>query len=150
MARTKPTARMSTGGPSSNYLLQQSRVVLPPFIPENPSQCKTVQRLFMDEESADVIFEVGGRNIIDETGTKRSKTERATTNFFAHHTILKTAAPLLAELCTSDASPTRIHLPDISPQIFHHLLSYNYGCDVPDFGSDLSLAKEIIGLADKL
>ena len=141
MARTRPTARMSTGGPGPRKDLSQlHRERHPPFIPENPSQCKTVQRLFMDEESADVIFEVGGRNLVDETGAKRSKTE--STTFFAHHNILKTAAPLMAELCRSDASPSRIHLPDVSPQIFHHLLSYIYGCDVPDFESDLSLAKE--------
>ena len=145
MDRTRPTARMSTGGPRERQ--QRERQLPPPFIPENPSQCKTVQRLFMDEESANVIFEVGGRNLNDETGTKRSKTE--STTFFAHHNILKTAAPLMAELSRSDASPSRIHLPDISPQIFHHLLSYIYGCDVPDFGSDPSLAKEVVELADK-
>lgn len=120
---------------------------LPPLIPQNPSECKTVQCLFMDEESADVIFEVGGRRPIDELGSKRSKTEGTT--FFAHHNILKTAAPLLAELCTSNESPTRIQLPDVSPQLFHYMLCYIYGCNIPDFRSDLSHAKEIISLADK-
>ena len=39
----------------------------PPFIPENPSTCKTVQNLFMDEASADVVFEVlGGQTLLKE------------------------------------------------------------------------------------
>jgi hypothetical protein len=33
---------------------------LPPFVPENPYACKTRKSLFMDEESADIVFEVGG------------------------------------------------------------------------------------------
>jgi hypothetical protein len=32
----------------------------PVFIPTNPSACKTIQDLFMDMKSSDVIFEVGG------------------------------------------------------------------------------------------
>ena len=30
----------------------------PPFIPENPSACKVIQNMFMDEKSADVVIEV--------------------------------------------------------------------------------------------
>ena len=118
---------------------------LPSFLPENPSMCKTVQGLFMDKESADVVFEVGGRP--RESGRKKSKTE--TTEFYAHRIILKTAAPLLAELCNSDDSPSRIKLPNESPQIFHHLLYYIYGCNIPDFESDIAHTKGIIEAADK-
>ena len=32
----------------------------PPFIPKNPSACEVIQEMFMDEESADVVIEVGG------------------------------------------------------------------------------------------
>jgi hypothetical protein len=88
------------------------------LMPENPSMCKTVQGLFMDKESADVVFEVGGRR--RESGSKKSKTEP--TEFYAHRNILKTAAPLLADLWNSDDSPSRIQLPNESPQIFHQLL----------------------------
>jgi hypothetical protein len=31
-----------------------------PFIPENPMACKFIQGLFINEESADVVFEVSG------------------------------------------------------------------------------------------
>jgi len=99
----------------------------------------------MDKESADVVFEVGGRP--RESGREKSKTE--TTEFYAHRIVLKTAAPLLAELCNSDDSPSRIKLPNESPQIFHHLLSYIYGCNIPDFGSDIAHTKGIIEAADK-
>ena len=34
----------------------------PPFIPDNPATCKIVQGLFLDEETADIVFEVGMRN----------------------------------------------------------------------------------------
>ena len=32
----------------------------PPFIPENPSSCKTIEGVFLDEKYSDVMFEVGG------------------------------------------------------------------------------------------
>lgn len=32
-----------------------------PFIPENPSECQLIQSLFMDEESADVVIQVGDK-----------------------------------------------------------------------------------------
>jgi hypothetical protein len=31
-----------------------------PFIPENPSACKIIQGLFMNDKSANIVFEVGG------------------------------------------------------------------------------------------
>ena len=40
-------------------LADPTKVKPPPFIPENPSACKLVQSMFMDEESSDVVFEVG-------------------------------------------------------------------------------------------
>ena len=42
-------------------LADPTKVKPPPFIPENTSACKLVQRMFMDEESSDVVFEVGGQ-----------------------------------------------------------------------------------------
>ena len=38
----------------------------PPFVPEN-SSCKIIQGLFMDEESADIVFEVGGRTAVQKS-----------------------------------------------------------------------------------
>ncbi len=40
-------------------LVYPSKVKPPPFIPENPSACKLIQRMFMDKESSGVAFEVG-------------------------------------------------------------------------------------------
>jgi len=31
----------------------------PPFIPKNPSACEVIQAMFLDEESSDVVIEVG-------------------------------------------------------------------------------------------
>lgn len=70
------------------------------FIPSNPSVCKTIQDSFMNEESSDVVFEVG-----NDQGGGGSRTK-----FYAHYYILNKAAPFLAELCKSDDLPSRIQL----------------------------------------
>ena len=64
------------------------RMRLPPFIPHNPSACKTIQKMFMDEEYADITFEIGG-GIVGSSLTL----------FHAHRIVLTKAAPQLEELC---------------------------------------------------
>ncbi len=122
-----------------------------PFIPKNPSRCKIVQELFMDKETADVIFEVTMKQaIIKETDSSSTTTKKGKiwhTTFYAHSLILKKAAPLLAELCATENSP--FHIPNVSPETFHHLLQYIYGHDIHDFGAELSHTKEIIEAADR-
>merc|ERR1719464_926134 len=48
------------------------------FIPENPSACQLIQNMFMDESTADVVFQVG-----DKLGRNSPAT------FYAHGFILK-------------------------------------------------------------
>ena len=106
------------------------------FVPENPSACETIQQLFTDKESADVVFEV--ENI----------------KFYAHSLLLKKASPLLAELCKSEdnSSPCIIHISGVSSNAFKYVLQYIYGCDSSDIGHDWfgsELIIEMIEVADK-
>ena len=66
-----------------------------PFIPKNPMACNFVQRLFNDENSADIVFTVAHR----DPSNNDLIGPLTTTKFYAHSLILKSAAPLLAELC---------------------------------------------------
>jgi hypothetical protein len=121
-----------------------------PYIPKNPSACRTVQELFKDEESADIAFEVSeNRTESKENGSKKRKSELATTTTFrAHSLILKKAAPLLAEMCTTDGDlPATIPILYASSKIFHTMLQYIYGYEI-DFGTDESHTKKIIEAAD--
>ena len=117
-----------------------------PFIPENPIS-KNILSKFMDEESADVVFEVGTQSEIGRNTRKRAKT--ATTTFYAHRFILQDGATTLAELCKSGGSAvTTISITDVTPGIFRHLLYYVYGGKISD--EDLkSNARDIIDAADK-
>lgn len=142
-----------------NYLVDGSLVVelrmkragahISPFIPENPSRCQTIQSLFMDESSADVVFYAGnGKQATAPEGKKVKKTS-SPMKFYAHKVILKKAAPQLAELCTSDAYPAHIHIEEVKPEIFNQMLLYIYGFDIPNIGNDFSDAEKIIEAADR-
>lgn len=117
-----------------------------PFIPRNPSACDIVQGLYMDKESSDLEIEVAREN--------RNSTKEEIANepavFYAHHWILKKAAPMLAELCTDiPNSSSRIHIPGISDEMFDILLRYIYGFETSMLESDTSQTKEIIEAANK-
>jgi hypothetical protein len=117
-----------------------------PFIPTNPSSCKVIQNLFMDKESADIVFEVLG-----VTGKKSSrkiaKTEPVT--FYAHRFVLQHCSTTLAEICESVVDQTRpIQITDVSPSIFHRLLFYIYGGTVST-GYLKKNAKMIIDASDR-
>lgn len=116
------------------------------FIPDNSSACRTLQKMFMDKESADVVFEIRG----EQTQNNESARETSpTTKFYAHRLILRHVAPLLAELCMTDKSPAVVELPNISPVVFEDLLLYIYGCKKTNFGDDVAHIKEVIEAADK-
>lgn len=68
-----------------------------PFLPKNPSSCYTVQALFMDIESSDIVFEIVGKQKSVTADEEKMQTSPAL--FYAHHLILKTVAPILADLC---------------------------------------------------
>jgi hypothetical protein len=116
-----------------------------PFIPENPS-CKIIQGMFLDEEFADIMFEVGGQQ---SKSNARKKAKNLSLTFPAHRLIVRKCSSTLADLCGSAGDKTTpIQIPDVSPDIFHHLLFHLYGGKVAD--ADMkSHAKEIIDTADK-
>ena len=91
-----------------------------PFIPENPIN-KNILKKFMDEESADVVFEVGGGN--QHGGNTRKKAKITPTKFYAHRLILQDGAPMLAELCKSGGGElATISIANIKPDIFRQML----------------------------
>jgi hypothetical protein len=54
----------------SKEKMNQSNASAIPFIPENPL-CKNILKKFMDEESADIVFEVGSGSEQGENTCKR-------------------------------------------------------------------------------
>ena len=56
---------------------------------------------------------------------------------------------MLAELITSDESPSQVAIRDESPNSFEELLRYIYGCELPDFAGDVVHTKELIEIANK-
>jgi len=118
---------------------------IPQFIPTNPLR-KNVLELFMDEESADAVFEVGGEQ---QTKGKRKKTTPAT-KLYAHRLILKNNASALYEMCKSDGEEgiTTVSITDVKPEIFRHMIYYAYGGKLSK--EDLKKnAKDIINACDK-
>ena len=120
-----------------------------PFIPDNPLSSNILKK-FMDEQSADVVFEVSsGTEVTENSSGKRART---TTTFHAHNLILADGAPTLAELCrrpNSDGeNATAVAISNVRPGIFRHLLYYVYGGKLleDDFKDG---AKQIIDAADK-
>jgi len=116
------------------------------FIPTNPFN-KNVSKLFNEEETADVVFEVGGEQA---TGTITRKKSKTTTSFHAHKLILKNNASALYEMCgVSNAEGiTTLSITDVSPEIFRHMIYYAYGSKLSE--DELkNNAKEIINACDK-
>ena len=118
------------------------------FIPSNPIN-KNVLKLFMNEETADVVFEVGGQQ---QTKDKRKKAKTSATNFYAHRPILLNSASTLYEICgKSDGEEggiTTVSITDVKPEIFKHMIYYAYGGALSD--EDLKAnAKDIIDACDK-
>ena len=119
----------------------------PPFIPENPSKCKIIQSMFMDEESSDIVIEV------DEQQAKENSMMIAKTSpviFHAHLFILKKCSTPLYEMCKlgEDSGNPTIQITNLSPAIFFCLLKYMNGFKVPDIVMK-SHVKEIIDMADR-
>jgi len=119
---------------------------IPQFIPTNPIN-KNVLKLFMNEESADVVFEVGGEQATGTTSRKKSKT---ITNFHAHRIILQNCAPTLYEMCrvSGEGGITTVSITDVSTGIFKHMMYYAYGGKLSDEELE-SNPKGIIDACDK-
>ena len=122
----------------------------------------------MDEESANVVFEVADEEEEDEgndNGNNSKRSMRTTTAVFhAHRLILQKCGGQLAELCGGNGGPTktssttttssssetttRVSIGDVKPVIFKHMLHYIYGTQVPP--DDLKAnAREIVDAANK-
>jgi hypothetical protein len=125
--------------------LTTSKTTLPQFIPENPF-CKNMLQLFNDEESDDIIFEVGEHQSKNST-TKVAKI--APVKFHAHCLILRSCSTILADLCKTKGDPaTPIEITNVSPEVFRHLLYYIYGGKISD--DDMKThSKEIINAANR-
>ena len=118
-----------------------------PFIPENPFG-KQMQRLFLNDKSADIMFEVRGEEQPKSNAMKIAKT--ASVTFPAHRCIVENCSSIFEELCESngDDKTTPISISGVSPDVFRLLLFYMYGGKVTD--NDMkSYAKEIIDAADR-
>ncbi|KAL7554431.1 hypothetical protein ACHAWF_017876 [Thalassiosira exigua] len=124
--------RMRLGEPSRiNTLAHQ-------FIPSNPIN-KNILSMFMEEESSDVVFEVGPTNVTANTSP---------VNFHAHHLILHKSAPALAEMCGNGGNRENVAIASVKPEIFRHALHYAYGGKITDEDMQAN-AKEIIDFADR-
>ena len=118
----------------------------PLFIPQNPIN-KNVLELLDNEESADVIFEIGGHQ--DAGDNKRAKI--STTNFHAHQIILKKCAPTLYDIMSvsSDGGDMNsIPITGVTPAIFRYLLLYIYGGKISEEDLEEN-SKDIIDACDK-
>ena len=117
------------------------------FIPTNPLS-KNILNKFNDEESADIIFEVGSGSKQGKGTRKKAKT--TTTTFHAHRLILQDGASTLTEMCkpAGGGSVATVSITDVKPDVFRHMLYYLYGGKLTD--EDLqSNAKDIINACDK-
>ena len=123
-------------------------------IPEN-LLAKNILSKFMDEESADIVFEV----VEDERSEFEKKTNciqhyckryKTTTKIHAHRFILQQFSSTLDELCKSggDEGITTISITDANPNTFKRMLFYMYGGKLSN--DDMKRhAKSIIDVADK-
>ena len=112
------------------------------FIPENPL-CNNILKSFMDVESADVVFEVGGEQ---STGARKKRAKTTPTKFHAHRFILQKSSSTLAEMCGMGKGS--VPIANIKPDIFRHMLYHLYGGKISD--EDLrGNEKDLIDAADK-
>mmetsp|Transcript_15833 Transcript_15833/g.38052 ORF Transcript_15833/g.38052 Transcript_15833/m.38052 type:complete len:417 (+) Transcript_15833:65-1315(+) len=119
---------------------------VPPFVPENPL-CQLILKKFMDQDSADVIFEVGSKSVSQGRGaSKRAK--KSPNLFYAHHLILQGGAQPLADLCALRKDSAPVQITDVRPDIFRHLLYYVYGGRILEEELKAN-AKDVIDAADK-
>jgi len=117
------------------------------FIPTNPLY-KNVLQKFMDEETADVVFEVDNES--SQNGEEHTnKKSRSTTTFYAHRFILQDVSTMLAELCKpAEDGIITVSITDVKPGIFKHMIYYTYGGKLSEDEVKTN-AKDIINACDK-
>jgi len=107
-----------------------------------------MQRLFLNDKSSDIMFEVRGEEQPKNNAMKNAKTAPVT--FPAHRLIVENCSSIFEELCESNSEDRTnpIQITGVSPDVFRLLLFYMYGGKVSD--DDMkSHAKEIIDAADR-
>jgi len=124
---------------SSGASVAPSVTFVASFVPDNPSSCKIIQNMFMDEKSSDIVFEVG----------KEGAAETAPpATFYAHRVILQKCSPTLMELVKKEEGSTPIRLHDVEPTTFRLVLCHLYGKRLA--AADLlPKARELIAAADR-
>ncbi|KAL7524049.1 hypothetical protein ACHAWF_004039 [Thalassiosira exigua] len=117
-----------------------------PFVPHNPF-CEKMLGAFLDEASADVLFQVSeepkGRK------TRRSSSKMPRVSFHAHKVVLRMCAPLLAKECEQDSDEGLVHVPitGVKPDIFRIILYFIYGGSLA--GDLKAHCKDLIDIADR-
>ncbi len=117
------------------------------FVPKNPL-AKTMLKLFMDEESSDVIFEISNEG---KNAKKRKRGKASSVQFHAHRFILEHTSSELAALCESSPEGglnAPILINDIKTEVFRGILYYIYGGDVME-QFFIANGKDLIDAADK-
>ena len=101
----------------------------------------------MDEESSDVLLEVGSESDRVSKGA-RKKTKTTSATFHARHLILQDCAPALVEFCKSAKIMSPVQITDVKPCIFRQMLYCIYGWKVTHEELKAN-AKNLIDAADK-
>jgi hypothetical protein len=125
-------------------LATPTKLVPPPFIPENPA-AKMTQGLFLNNKSTDIVFEVGG-----EEQLKNDAESMILVTFPAHRVIVENCSSIFPDLCEShnNSAISHIQINYVKPDVFHLLLGYIYGLKISD--DDMkSHTREIIDAAYK-
>ena len=118
------------------------------FIPQNPAS-SFMLKLFDDESSADVVFEICDQLKQSETESDRKRAKTSTAKLYhAHRLILQHHSQELSALCATSEGSTPIIINDVKPEVFRHLLYYVYGGEIAD-EEFVGNERDLINAADK-
>ena len=117
-------------------------------IPKNPAS-SIMLKLFDDEKSADVVFEIADQQKQSESESDRKRAKTSTAKLYhAHRLILQHYSPELSALCATSDGLTPIIISDVKPEVFRHLLYYVYGGEITD-EEFVGNERDLINAADK-
>jgi speckle-type POZ protein len=141
-------------GEDEGYLVKGALVIhvsmeLNEFFPKNKTS-SIMLKLFNDENSADVVFEICEQQqnqSISESDRKRARTSTAKL-YHAHRLILQHYSSELSALCATSDDMTPIIITDVKPEVFRHLLYYVYGGEITE-EEYVDNERDIINAADK-
>ena len=117
-------------------------------IPKNPAS-SIMLKLFDDEKSADVVFEIADQQKQSESESDRKRAKTSTAKLYhAHRLILQHYSPELSALCATSDGLFPIIISDVKPEVFRHLLYYVYGGEITD-EEFVGNERDLINAADK-